>query len=626
MNGNTRPDLDAVAPTTGTWTSGPPRARRRFRAELLARWKQLRKASRPSRRRPGSTCRGSPCRRPTSPARSPATFRRRPARRVPVREGGLSARCTSTQTGGQPAEEPTRLFAGLGLAEDTNARFHFLTKQQRHGPAEHRLRRADALRPGLRRRRRASARSARAASRSTPSRTWSACTTASRSTTTDFSASMTINGPAPIDPRDVRRRGQAPLRARRGRQAPRHRSRRTSSRKCRRRTRSSSRSRRRCGSWATWSSTCTTNMPRWYPISISGYHIAEAGATPVQQAAYTLSNGFTYVELFRSRGMDVNEFGPRLSFFLDCGLDVEYLALARVCRQDLGDRHARRLRRRRAGAALQAAHADQRPVARRPRVQEQPDPHRGRADAGVHELDQLLPQQQRGRAVHDAVRGVRAARGPRAGDPAGGVGAVQARDEPAERLAGHAGRRAGGGGRGARRVPRDRPPRRRARRGRAPLPAQPDPGRRPSIRAADLRRHPPDHRPEPLPRRHRGPPRDTDRPDRPEEEAAPGRPPRQVQTPPRPRRRPRRWTSCRKWSRGAATSSSSSSRPSSTARSARSRPGCTSWSVITGRPSNPQSSSRNPSPSPATPLPRVGATLLPLPDVAGPANDVARHF
>ena len=77
----------------------------------------------------------------------------------------------------------------------------------------------------------------------------------------------------------------------------------------------------------------TREMPRWYPISISGYHIAEAGATPVQQAAYTLSNGFTYVQLFRERGMDVNQFGPRLSFFLDCGLDVEYLALARVSRK-----------------------------------------------------------------------------------------------------------------------------------------------------------------------------------------------------------------------------------------------------------------------------------------------------
>ena len=78
---------------------------------------------------------------------------------------------------------------------------------------------------------------------------------------------------------------------------------------------------------------CAQEMPRWYPISISGYHIAEAGATPVQQAAYTLSNGFAYVDYFQQRGMSVDVFGPRLSFFLDCGLDVEYVALARVCRK-----------------------------------------------------------------------------------------------------------------------------------------------------------------------------------------------------------------------------------------------------------------------------------------------------
>src|SRR6202790_5572959 len=78
---------------------------------------------------------------------------------------------------------------------------------------------------------------------------------------------------------------------------------------------------------------CSRQMPKWYPISISGYHIAEAGATPVQQAAYTLSNGFAYVDYFRNRGMDLNVFGPRLSFFLDCALDVEYVALARICRK-----------------------------------------------------------------------------------------------------------------------------------------------------------------------------------------------------------------------------------------------------------------------------------------------------
>ena len=77
----------------------------------------------------------------------------------------------------------------------------------------------------------------------------------------------------------------------------------------------------------------TREMPRWYPVSISGYHIGEAGSTPVQQAAYTLSNGFAYAEMMAARGIPVDEFGPRLSFFLDCGLDVEYIALTRVSRR-----------------------------------------------------------------------------------------------------------------------------------------------------------------------------------------------------------------------------------------------------------------------------------------------------
>src|SRR2546423_1062367 len=77
----------------------------------------------------------------------------------------------------------------------------------------------------------------------------------------------------------------------------------------------------------------TRNMPRWYPVSISGYHIGEAGSTPVQQDAYTLSIGFAYAEMMANRGMSADEFGPRLSFFLDCGLDVEYIALTRVSRR-----------------------------------------------------------------------------------------------------------------------------------------------------------------------------------------------------------------------------------------------------------------------------------------------------
>ncbi len=231
----------------------------------------------------------------------------------------------------QPPEEPTRLFAGLGLAEDTNARFRYLTQHQpsvrlstafdgptlygldsdseavfgkigEGGVAIDTVEDMQRLYDGF-------------------DLTDPAC-----------SVSMTINGPAPIllamyvaaarrrfGPHcttqlrgtvqaDVFKEVQAqnevifPLDA----------------------------SLRFLSDMVEH---CVRAMPRWYPISISGYHIAEAGATPVQQAAYTLSNGFQYVETFLTRGLDVNAFAPRLSFFLDCGLDIEYLALARACRK-----------------------------------------------------------------------------------------------------------------------------------------------------------------------------------------------------------------------------------------------------------------------------------------------------
>ena len=237
----------------------------------------------------------------------------------------------SGASGDRAPEEPTRLFAGLGLAEDTNERFHYLTRHQRSirlstafdGPTLYGL---DSDAEGVFGKigeggvaidtiddmERLFARFPLGGER--------------------LSVSMTINGPAPIilamyvaaarrrfGPKvagklrgtiqaDILKEVQAqneiifPLEA----------------------------SLRFLGDMVEYT---TAQMPRWYPISISGYHIAEAGATPVQQAAYTLSNGFTYVELFRQRGMDVNRFGPRLSFFLDAGLDLEYLALARVCRK-----------------------------------------------------------------------------------------------------------------------------------------------------------------------------------------------------------------------------------------------------------------------------------------------------
>jgi len=71
----------------------------------------------------------------------------------------------------------------------------------------------------------------------------------------------------------------------------------------------------------------------FYSVSISGYHIAEAGANPITQLAFTLANGFTYVEYYLSRGMNINDFGPNLSFFFSNGIDPEYAVIGRVARK-----------------------------------------------------------------------------------------------------------------------------------------------------------------------------------------------------------------------------------------------------------------------------------------------------
>lgn len=77
----------------------------------------------------------------------------------------------------------------------------------------------------------------------------------------------------------------------------------------------------------------TNNVRNFYSVSISGYHIAEAGANPITQLAFTLSNGFTYVEYYLSRGMSINDFGPNLSFFFSNGVDPEYAVIGRVARK-----------------------------------------------------------------------------------------------------------------------------------------------------------------------------------------------------------------------------------------------------------------------------------------------------
>jgi methylmalonyl-CoA mutase len=75
------------------------------------------------------------------------------------------------------------------------------------------------------------------------------------------------------------------------------------------------------------------DVRNFYSVSISGYHIAEAGANPISQLAFTLANGFTYVEYYLSRGMDLDSFGPNLSFFFSNGMDPEYTVIGRVARR-----------------------------------------------------------------------------------------------------------------------------------------------------------------------------------------------------------------------------------------------------------------------------------------------------
>jgi len=251
-------------------------------------------------------------------------------------EGSYGKNGRNGKNGTKPApkaeqEEPTRLFSGFGLAEDTNERFHYLTGHQRSarlstafdGPTlygidsdaegvfgkigegglaidtyEDMVRLYDGFDMG------------------SPS----------------FSASMTISGPAPIImamyiAAAKKRFGPSVIPKLRG----------TIQADIFKEVQAQNET--IFPTEASLRFLCdmieftTREMPRWYPVSISGYHIGEAGATPVQQAAYTLSNGFAYAELLSKRGISVDQFGPRLSFFLDCGLDVEYIALARASRR-----------------------------------------------------------------------------------------------------------------------------------------------------------------------------------------------------------------------------------------------------------------------------------------------------
>src|ERR671931_457250 len=92
---------------------------------------------------------------------------------------------------------------------------------------------------------------------------------------------------------------------------------------------------------------CSQRMPLWHPISISGYHIREAGSTAQQELAFTLKDGFTYVERAIERGLDVDDFAPRLSFFFNAHLDffeeiAKYRAARRIWARELKERYGAR--------------------------------------------------------------------------------------------------------------------------------------------------------------------------------------------------------------------------------------------------------------------------------------------
>ena len=165
----------------------------------------------------------------------------------------------------------------------------------------------------------------------------------------------------------------------------------------------------------------------FYSVSISGYHIAEAGANPISQLAFTLANGFTIVEYYLARGMKIDDFAPNLSFFFSNGMDPEYAVIGRVARR-IWARAMRDLYTARAAQPdAEVPHPDVGPHAARARDPVQRHPHDAAgAVRAVRQLQQPAHQRLR-RGAHDADRGKRAARG---GDPAHHQPRARAQQEP----------------------------------------------------------------------------------------------------------------------------------------------------------------------------------------------------
>ena len=180
---------------------------------------------------------------------------------------------------------------------------------------------------------------------------------------------------------------------------------------------------------------CAQEMPRWHPISISGYHIREAGSNAAQELAFTLADGFAYVEAAIERGLDVDDFAPRLSFFFNAHLDffeeiAKYRAARRIWARELRERYGAKNPRSLADAL---PHADRRRVADRAAARGEHRPHGARGAGGGARRHAV--------AAHELVRrGARAADRERGADRAAHAAGDRARDgrrehdRPARRL------------------------------------------------------------------------------------------------------------------------------------------------------------------------------------------------
>ena len=240
------------------------------------------------------------------------------------------------------------------------------------------------------------------------------------------------------------------------------------------------------------------SVRNFYSVSISGYHIAEAGANPISQLAFTLSNGFTFVEAYLARGMHIDDFAPNLSFFFSNGMDPEYTVMGRVARRiwavAMRDKYGANERSQKLKYHCQT----QRPLAARAGDPVQRHPHDAAgADRDLRQREFTAYQRVR-RGDHDADRRQRAACDGDPDDHQPRMGPGEEREpEPGQfhhRRADRAGR-----GSGAEGVRIDQRARRGARRDGARLPAWQDPGRVTALRTPEAHRRVPDHRRQHLP-------------------------------------------------------------------------------------------------------------------------------